>query len=282
MVVVFLTPLDTIARTQLFSAHMVQAVTLTTFCAPLLLFASPAWLLRPLLDKPLVRPIAQALTQPVAASIIFNFTFLAWHIPKIFHFALLYNTIYDLELLTFLLAALLNWWPLIGSVRELHKISYPMQMLYAFLDGQPLDIYAFLLVFSGVVIYPFYAIPPQLGISAFADQAVGGALLLIPGLVDLVVMTPLFFLWLAQIEQKAKIADQKRQELADAQAKTVEAEIRSKKEPIRLNPAYTLNVVHPSNVVHTVCAKSQLHPGMLDAASRTVHHATQILVLSDA
>ena len=97
-------------------------------------------------------------------------------------------------------------------------MTYPKQMLYAFLDGQPLDIYAFLLVFSGVVIYPFYAIPPQLGIYAFADQAMGGALLLLPGLIDLVVMTPLFFLWLAQIEQKARIADQKRQDLADAQA----------------------------------------------------------------
>ena len=31
--IVFLTPLYTIARTQLFFAHMVQAVTLTTFCA---------------------------------------------------------------------------------------------------------------------------------------------------------------------------------------------------------------------------------------------------------
>ena len=236
MIVVFLTPLDTIARTQLFSVHMVQAVTLTTFCAPLLLFASPAWLLRPLLDKPFIRPIAQALTQPVVASIIFNFTFLAWHIPKIFHFALLHNTIYDLELLTFLLTALLNWWPLIGSVRELHRITYPMQMLYAFLDGQPLDIYAFLLVFSGVVIYPFYAIPPQLGISAFADQAVGGALLLIPGLVDLVVMTPLFFLWLAQIEQKARIADQKRQELADAQAKAEELEDQVEERSDSFNP----------------------------------------------
>jgi putative membrane protein len=222
--IVFLTPLDTIARTQLFSAHMLQAVMLTTICAPLLLFASPEWLLRPILVRPFVRPVAQALTQPVVASIIFNITFLAWHIPSIFHFALLHNTIYNLELLTFLLTALLNWWPIIGSVGELHKMTYPMQMLYAFLDGQPLDIYAFLLVFSGVVIYPFYAIPPQLGISAFADQAVGGALLLIPGLVDLVVMTPLFFLWLAQIEQKTKIADQKRQELAEAQLRAEEAE----------------------------------------------------------
>ena len=224
MIVVFLTPLDTIARTQLFSAHMLQAVTLTTFCAPLLLIASPAWLLQPLLERPFVRPVAQVLTQPVVASIIFNITFLTWHIPGLFHFALLHNTIYNLELLTFLLTALLNWWPLLGSVRELHNMTYPKQMLYAFLDGQPLDIYAFLLVFSGVVIYPFYAIPPQLGISAFADQAVGGALLLLPGLVDLVVMTPLFFLWLAQIEQKARIADQRRQELADAQAKGEKAE----------------------------------------------------------
>ena len=223
MIVVFLTPLDTIARTQLFSAHMVQAVILTTFCAPLLLFATPAWLLQPLLVRPYVRPIAQALTQPVVASIIFNITFLFWHIPGIFHFALLHNTIYNLELLTFLLAALLNWWPLIGPVRELHNMTCPKQMLYAFLDGQPLDMYAFLLVFSGVVLYPFYAIPPQLGISAYADQAVGGALLLLPGLVDLVVMTPLFFLWLAQIEQKQKIADQRRQALAEAQA--VEEEI---------------------------------------------------------
>ena len=227
--IVFLTPLYTIARTQLFFAHMVQAVILTTFCAPLLLFSSPTWLLEPLLQRPYVRPIARALTQLVVASIIFNISFLFWHIPGIFHFALLHSAVYNLELMIFLLTALLNWWPIIGPVRELHTITYPKQMLYVFLDGQPLDIYAFLLVFSGVVIYPFYAIPPQLGISAFADQAMGGALLLLPGLIDLVVMTPLFFLWLAQIEQKARIADQKRQELADAQASKEEIEQTSEK-----------------------------------------------------
>ena len=53
-------------------------------------------------------------------------------------------------------------------------------------------------------------------ISAFADQAVGGAFLLLPGLVDLVVMSPLFFRWLGQLEEKAKIADQRRQEEEEA------------------------------------------------------------------
>ncbi len=223
MALVFLTPIDTIARTQLFFAHMVQAVALTTICAPLLLFACPAWLLQPLIDRPSIRPIARVLTQPVIASIIFNITFLAWHAPKLFHFALEHSTIYHLELLTFLLTSLLNWWPLIGTVRQLHKMTYPMQMLYAFLDGQPLDIFAFLLVFSGVVIYPYYAVPPQLGVSAFADQAVGGALLLLPGLVDLVVMSPLFFLWLGQLEQKAKIEDERRQEQLLAEKEEIEA-----------------------------------------------------------
>jgi cytochrome c oxidase assembly factor CtaG len=217
MAVVFLTPIDTIARTQLFFAHMVQAVTLTTVCAPLLLYACPAWLLRPLLNQPLVQPVARALTQPVIASIIFNINFLAWHAPGLYHFALVHGTVYHVALLSFLLTSLLNWWPLIGPVREFHKMTYPMQMLYAFLDGQPVDIFAFLVVFSGVVFYPYYPAPPPLGISSFADQAVGGALLLIPGLVDLVVMSPLFFRWLAQIEQKAKIEDERRQELEEAQ-----------------------------------------------------------------
>jgi cytochrome c oxidase assembly factor CtaG len=211
-----LTPIDTIARTQLFSVHMFQAVMLITLCAPLLLYACPAWLVQPLFANRLVRPVASFLTQPVIASLIFNLNFLLWHAPLFFNFALRNGTFYHVMMVSFLVTALLNWWPLIGPVRELHKMTYPQRMLYAFLDGQPVDIFAFLLVFSFVVFYPHYAVPPQLGISAFADQAVGGALLLLPGLVDLGVMSPLFFSWLGQLEAKAKIADQQRQEEEDA------------------------------------------------------------------
>lgn len=212
MALVLLTPIDTIARTQLFSFHMAQIVILTTLCSPLLLYACPGWLLQPVLDHPGSRLIARVLTQPVLASVVFNLNFLFWHVPLFFSTALKYGTLYHIEIVSIFAASLLNWWPLIGPRRDLHMMTYPQQMLYAFLDGQPVDIFAFLLVFSFVVIYPFYAVPPQLGISAFADQAVGGALLLIPGLVDLLVMSPLFFRWLAQLEQKARIADQRRAE----------------------------------------------------------------------
>jgi putative membrane protein len=209
---VLLTPIDTIARTQLFSFHMFQVVILTTVCAPLLLYACPAWLLQPIFEHPAGKPIARILTQPVLVSVIFNLNFLFWHAPLFFNLALKNGTLYHVEVVSIFAASLLNWWPLIGPRRELNVMTYPQQMLYAFLDGQPVDIYAFLLVFSFVTIYPFYNIPTQLGISSFADQAAGGALLLIPGLVDLVVMSPLFFRWLAQLEAKAKIADQRRAE----------------------------------------------------------------------
>ena len=233
---VLLTPLDTIARTQLFAAHMAQAVVLITVSAPLLLLACPAWLLLPVVNLLVVRNIVRALTQPVVASAIFNLNFLIWHAPGLFNFALANGTFYHIEILSFLLTSLLNWWPLIGPVRELRRLSYPQQMLYAFLDGQPVDIFAFLIVFSGVVFYPRYAVPPQLGISAFADQAVGGALLLLPGLVDLLVMTPLFFRWLGQIEEKAKLNDERLQELAEAEAAMAEAEA-MEDEDININRA---------------------------------------------
>ena len=216
---VLLTPFDTVARTQLFAAHMVQAVVLTTLCAPLLLASCHNWLLQPVLEHPVFRHVLRALTRPLIASIIFNLTFLAWHAPAIFDAAQRNEVLYQLEMLSFLFTALLNWWPLIGPSRELRRLSYPQQMLYAFLDGQPVDIYAFLLVFTGTVFYKQYVLPlwfTQAGLSAVAlGFVLNNKLLVIPGLVDLVVMSPLFFRWLGQLEQQAKLADQKRQEEAE-------------------------------------------------------------------
>src|SRR5258708_36824083 len=47
---VLLTPLDTIAITQLFAAHILQPVTPTTLCSPLFLRGCPALPFTPLVD----------------------------------------------------------------------------------------------------------------------------------------------------------------------------------------------------------------------------------------
>jgi putative membrane protein len=83
MAPVLLTPIDTIARTQLFSIHMAQVVVLTTICAPLVLAGSPARLLRPFVTLPLIR----RLTHPLVASLTFNLLFLLWHAPRFFNAA---------------------------------------------------------------------------------------------------------------------------------------------------------------------------------------------------
>jgi cytochrome c oxidase assembly factor CtaG len=214
--VLLLSPINTIARTQLFSMHMAQAIALTTICSPLVIAGWPVSMLRPIDDNPVLHTIVRFLLSPLVASALFNVSFLLWHAPLIYNTVMQNPTLYHVMMLSILFTSVLNWWPLIGSQHERHKMSLPMQMLYAFFDGQPVDIFAFVLVFSGVAIYPLYVIPPQLHLSPFGDQTIAGALLLVPGLVDLGVMSPLFVRWLGQLEQRTKLEDLRRQQEREA------------------------------------------------------------------
>ncbi|GCE28020.1 hypothetical protein KDA_35040 [Dictyobacter alpinus] len=209
--VLLFSPLNTIGRTQLFSVHMAVVVTLTTVCAPLLLLGCSEVILRPILQLPLVNSIVRFVTHPVAASVIFNVSFLLWHAPKIYNNAILNVPLYDTMLLVIFLTSLLNWWPVIGSLSELKKHGYPLQMLYVFLDGQPVDIFAFILVYTGVPLYHY----PLNALNPGGDQGIAGAMLLVPGLVDLAVMSPLFISWMRQMEHKTRVADQRRMEDAE-------------------------------------------------------------------
>lgn len=218
------TPIDTVARTQLFLAHMFQVVFIITFAVPCILFACPDWLFQPAFDWPVSRAVIRLLTQPVVASLIFNGVFVFWHLPPIFDRTLFAQgaNLYHVMIWSLFLVSFLNWWPLIGPQRQLHHMSYPAQMAFAFLDGEPLQIYAFVVVFTGIVFYP-YAVPAQF-ISPFADQASAGALLLVPGIVDWIVMSPLFFRWLRQHEEQARRNDERLQELLAARERAELAE----------------------------------------------------------
>lgn len=210
----FFSPVQTIGRTQLFSVHMGEVVILTTLCAPLLVGGCSAVLLEPVLNIPVVSSLARFLTNPIVTSIIFNGTFLLWHAPKIYNAAVGSVFVYNTMMITIFIASLFNWWPVVGSLSELKKIGYPLQMLYIILDGEPVDIFAFILVYSNVTLYTRYTIPAQFaqfGFTSFGDQSAAGAMLLLPGLIDLAVMTPLFIAWMGQIERRTRLADERRQ-----------------------------------------------------------------------
>jgi putative membrane protein len=212
------TPIDAMARTQLFLAHMFQVVFIITFAVPCILFACPDWLFSPVFDWPVTRALLKVLTQPVVASLLFNGVFIFWHLPPVYDQTLLPQGayLYHLMLWSLFLVSFLNWWPLIGPNRQLHHMSYPAQIAFAFLDGEPLQLYAFIIVFTGVVLYPYH-VPAQF-LSSYADQASAGALLLVPGIVDFAVMSPLFFRWLREHEEKARLNDERIQAILEARA----------------------------------------------------------------
>lgn len=207
----FFSPIDTIARTQLFSVHMAQVVIVITLCSPLFMAACPEEMLRALFALPPMRALARLLLRPLTASILFNLIFLLWHTPRLYSWSVTSAGVYHGWLALVFVISFLNWWPLIGPMVGQRTLSLPMQMLYVFLDGQPVDILAFILVVTEVPIYSHYIIPYQLGLSPFSDQAVGGSILLIPGIVDLIVMSPLFIRWLKTIEQRTRERDLQRQ-----------------------------------------------------------------------
>src|SRR5437868_8253044 len=67
----------------LFSAHMVQHLVLALVIAPLLIMATPGWMLRPALPYPPVRAVATWATNPLRAFAIFNVVMAAWHLPPL-------------------------------------------------------------------------------------------------------------------------------------------------------------------------------------------------------
>jgi cytochrome c oxidase assembly factor CtaG len=210
LLVLLVSPLNTIGRTQLFLAHAFQVTIMTTVCVPLILAACPAVMLRPLQKTPVVREILRFLVSPLVATLLFNLTFLIWHTPRLYMLAMANANLYVLMMLMLFFTSLLHWFPLMGSLHEWRRMGYLLQAVYAFLDGQPADIFAIVLLTNGVL-YP-YAIPAQVGLSASLDQMSGAGILLVPGIIDLVVMTPFFIRWLGQLEERTRLADQRRQE----------------------------------------------------------------------
>jgi len=80
-----------------------------------------------------------------------------------------------------------------------HHLSYPAQITFAFLDGEPLQIYAFIIVFTGAC-----SIPIRCPLFLSATPIGSAARCVLPGIVDFIVMSPLFFQMAARTRRKAK------------------------------------------------------------------------------
>jgi putative membrane protein len=187
-------PLDTFSES-LLTMHMAQHYIFISVAPPLILFGAPvvpllrglpAWFVRillgPFFRTSLVRRIARFSIRPRVAWIVMNLSFIGWHLPRAYEFALSSESWHNVEHLCFFLTSLLFWWPVIEPwpTRPVAArwILIPYLLLADFVNT---GISAFL-CFSGRLLYPSYGeIPRPFGLSALNDQAAAGAFMWVLG-----------------------------------------------------------------------------------------------------
>jgi len=195
-------PLHSLSDGYLFSAHMVQHLALTLVFPPLLLYGTPAWVVRPLLGRGWVLRLARVATRPLAAGTLFSVPITLWHWPQFYEAALEHHPLHIVQHLVFIATAVIMWWPILAPVPELPRASYPTQLIYLFALGLPMSLAGALITLSERVLYPFYAAAPRIwGLAPLADQQLGGLLMWVVGtLVLWATATVVWFRWSAREE----------------------------------------------------------------------------------
>ncbi len=198
-------PLHDLSDYFLFSGHMVQHMLLMMIMPPLLLLGLPDWLLRPLLLRRGIEPIARALTHPATAFVVYNAVFIGWHFPSAYNYALEHHGAHIVEHLMFMASAVLMWWPIVAPLPELSKLAPLLKMLYVFVFGLPMSVVAAIFSFSDHSMLPWYASAPRLfGLTPLSDQQLGGVIMWVPGMLIYWTAVTILFLRYSSREERGE------------------------------------------------------------------------------
>lgn len=201
MFIALVSPLAVLSNGYLFSAHMAQHVLVTEIAPPLLLLGTPRWLLRPLVELPVIRNITRSLGKfvlhPVFVLVIFNAVFSIWHIPRYYEASLANNMAHGIQHVAFIATATLAWWPLFSTLDEFPQLHPGMKCVYLFWMAVPPTFIGAIITFAKEPIYPTYAAAPRVwGLDALTDQQAAGLIMwLIGGAIYFMVLTVVFFRW---------------------------------------------------------------------------------------
>lgn len=169
-----------------FLAHMVQHVLLMMVGVPLLLLADPLpaalWALPAagrarvgtlLLRRSPARRAWDALTRMPVAWTLYAVVLWVWHLPAAYDAALASAWLHDLEHVTFGLAAVVFWWPVIGPApRAAAPPAAVARVVYLVLAAFSSGALGVLLAASPAPLYAYATRAPAIG--ALEDQAWGG------------------------------------------------------------------------------------------------------------
>ncbi len=175
---------------ELFSVHMLQHMLLELVAAPLLLLGAPATLalraasssVRARLLALLHRRVVTVLSFPVLAWSLFAAVNWGWHFSPLYDRALEVPWLHDLQHLTFLGAALLFWWPVVGADPARWRLPHPVRLFYLFLAMPQNSFLGIALMSAPTGLYPHYLTNArEWGPTPIVDQNVGGMLMWVGG-----------------------------------------------------------------------------------------------------
>ncbi len=170
-------PIHDIGEEYLYSAHMLQHMMLSYFLPPLVLMATPEWLLRVLVgDGKLYRAVA-FMARPVTAAIVFNVVVIVTHVPGVVTASVENGPLHYSLHFAVVLASLLMWMPVVGPFPEL-QIGPLGKCIYLFLQSLVPTIPAAWLTFADGAVYETYDQPVRVwGLSVQHDQQLAGAIM---------------------------------------------------------------------------------------------------------
>lgn len=197
--------LDKLGDDYLFSAHMAQHLFLTVVGPPLLVVGVPAWIWKFVFRNPILFKIGKFVTYPAIAFFLYNATFWLWHAPTLYDVTLYNDYIHILEHLTFIVFAVIYWWPVLNTSEELPRLSLGGQVLYVFLSGMPTVALGAGLTFAAPLYTPYIYAPRVWGLAPATDQQLGGLIMWIPGsILNIVIISILFIQWMQGQDKKQR------------------------------------------------------------------------------
>ncbi len=187
ILVALCSPIDVLADTYLFSAHMLQHLLLILVAAPLLLLGIPDRAWRRVVAWKTAGRVERALRSPVAAWTVGMGTLALWHLPRLYDAALASEALHVVEHLCFLVSAAIFWWPAIAPLGEA-RMPPLVAMLYLFAAAMANSVLGIVLTFAPAGTYSAYANPDDalgllsllredFGLTPAVDQQVGGMLM---------------------------------------------------------------------------------------------------------